>query len=377
MFWTEIGIQTVREDNHPLLVRAAYKRGSEYLVLGQRALDKIGKLGSLERCGIRYTRAGDVAVAETEAGDEVLVRGHDYASLMSAAVSVPSPLDVNDPDGNFTPETFSTPGIKTIAQVAEFTRQPVTSQMKSLVMLANGVLILVLLRGDHQLSDTKFAAFSKASNVRQATADELRASFGADAGSLGPVGVNGIRIVADEALCGRRNMISGANQNDFHLRNVTPGKNFACEYADLRWVNEGDTCVNGGPLSFHNARILDTNQAILETAAEQHHDVDGLALPASIAPFEVLIAPLHPAHLDAAKEIYGKLNGAGFDVLLDDRDVRPGVKFKDADLIGIPYRLNLGKKLAEGMVEVVTRSPKQTVDVKVDEISGWLRKELA
>ena len=376
MYWSRLAIQTLREDVHPGLVRAGYKRGSEYLELGRRSLAKIERLmPDIERMGIGYVRAGGHFVAETPAGEHVLVLGKDYAALLDDAVSIATPPEHPDPEGDFTPEEFSTPGVKTIAQIAEFSGLPPASQMKSLVMRA-GALVMVLLRGDHQLNPHKFAVFTGASAIRQASSDELREALGADAGSLGPVGAHGLRIVADEALRGRRNMISGANRNDFHLRNVTPEKDFACEFADLRTVCQQDTCLNGGALRLSNASLLDSPASILETAAEQHHDADGLTLPRAIAPFDVILTPVHPSHLDAAQKLYEELSAAGLEVLLDDREARPGVKFKDADLIGIPVRINLGKKLAEGLVEIVERHPKRTSEASLVEVANFLRSRI-
>jgi prolyl-tRNA synthetase len=229
-------------------------------------------------------------------------------------------------------------------------------------------MILVLLRGDHQMSDWKFASLTKTSEFRQATADEIRANFGAEAGSLGPVGMTGIRILADAALEGRKNMISGANKNDYHLRHVTPSRDFRAEFVDLRLPMQGDASVpDRVPLSFTSVDTLRSAGDILEEAAAQHHDTDGLALRASIAPFTAVVTPVHPERLEAAREIYQQLSEAGVDTLLDDRDVRPGVKFKDADLIGFPYRIIVGKKFAEGFVEFVERSPKRTTDASVVE----------
>ncbi len=368
MLWSELAIATLREDNHPLLVRAGYLRGREYLFLGQRALAKITALrrddGALERCGVAYIAAGDDFVAESDSGDEVLVRGTNYAALAAKAVSVAQPPTVPDPQGELQPEEFHTPGVKTIAQIAEFTGLPATSQIKSLVMVQDGQPLLILLRGDHQLSPAKLPG------ARQAEAEEIRNWFGADPGSLGPVGARGVKIIADEALRGRRNMIAGANRTDYHLRNVTPGEDFAAEFADLRQVAAGDTSItDGGPLHFSKVTLLDTPERILSAAAEQNHDADGLMLPAAIAPFTVVITPVHPERLAAAREIYQRLLSAGHDALLDDRDARPGVKFKDADLIGFPYRINVGKKLAEGLVEVVERRSRKSTDVPVGEIN--------
>ncbi len=373
MLWSEIGIATVREENHPLLVRAGYMRGREYLFLGQRALAKIAgvlreesdRARALECCGVKSIRAGDDFVAESEAGGEVLVRGGgNYAALLGRAASVAKPPTVPDPQGGLEPEELHTPGVKTIAQVTAFTGLPATSQIKSLVMAVEGEPLLVLLRGDHQLSAAKLPG------AKQVEPGEIREWFGADPGSIGPVGIQGIRILADEALRGRRNMIAGANKTDYHLLNVTPEEDFAAEYADLRQVVEGDTSIaDGSPLRFSKVTLLDTAERILGAAVEQNRDADGIVLPAAVAPFSVIVTPVHPERLEAAREIYRRLLGAGHDALLDDRDVRPGVKFKDADLIGIPYRVTVGKKLAEGMVEVVERRSRKLTEVTASEIS--------
>ena len=387
MLWSQLSIQTLREETHPPLIRAGYKRGTEYLFLGRRALEKIRAIGDLGRvltdCGIPYVRVSGELVVDWPSGDDVLVRGRDYAELLGKAVSIAQAPEVPDPAGDLAPEEFHTPGVKTIAQIAAFTNLPATSQIKSVVMVAGGAPILVLLRGDHQLSETKLEAVLRTardqrSQIRPATAEELRASFGADAGSLGPIFVNRIgteaggarvRILADEALRGRRSMISGANRNDYHLRNVTPGEDFAAEFFDLRQAAEGDRCVtDGGPLTFTPALVIRDAESALAVAVEKNRDADGIVLPPSIAPFTAVVTPVHPDRLEAARTIYEDLLTAGVDALLDDRDARPGVKFKDADLIGIPYRINVGKKLAEGLVEFVERSPRTSTDVPVGEI---------
>ena len=373
MLWSETGIVTLREENHALLVRAGYMRGRDYLFLGQRTLGKIAAIlreendrsVALERCGVRSIPAGNDFVAESETGGEVLVRGGgNYATLLGRAASRAQPLSAPDPDGDLEPEELHTPGVKTIAQVAAFTGLPATSQIKSLVMVVEGKPLLVLLRGDHQLSAAKLPG------ARQAEAAEIREWFGADPGSLGPVGVRGVKIVADDALRGRRNLIAGANKTEYHLRNVTPGEDFAAEFADLRQVVEGDTsAADGSPLRFSKVMLLDTAERILSAAVEQNRDSDGMVLSAAIAPFSVIVTPVHPERLEAAREIYRQLLADGHDALLDDRDARPGVKFKDADLIGIPYRINVGKKLAEGRVELIERRSRKSMDVPAGEIS--------
>jgi len=298
--------------------------------------------------------------------------------------------------------------------VAEFTKLPATSQMKSLVMMAGDTPVLALLRGDHQLSETKLAAAMGARDVRPAHPHEMREWLGADAGSLGPVGVKGLRIIADSALQGRRNMIAGANRDDYHLRHVTPGEDFVAEFLDLRKAAAGDSCAScGAPVQIKKAILIGsrttlgtrysetmglhvsnaagveapvhmsssgiTLERILSAIVEQRHDADGMALPASIAPFHVVVTPVNSAEASqrrAAEEIYQTCQALGLDALFDNRDERPGVKFKDADLIGIPFRITVGKKLAEGKVEMVERHGKKLSDVAVSDAPAMIRSRI-
>jgi prolyl-tRNA synthetase len=367
-----------------------------------------------DRCGLEYmvveAHSGAMGGSQShefmvvsDAGEDFVVCGAGYAANLEKAVSVPKPPAIPDPEGDLTPEEFHTPNVKTIAEVAQFTGLPETSQMKSLVMVAGGNPVLALLRGDHQLSEAKLAGVLDASEVRAAHPEELRQWFGADAGSLGPIGVSNVRILIDEALRGRRNMIAGANKNDYHLRHVTPGEDFEAEFHDLRQAAEGDTSVvDGSPLTVHKTVEVGhifklgykysksmglhvTNESgeeiapimgsygigierILSAAVELYHDADGIVLPAAIAPFTAVVTPVNikdEAQRQAAADIYATFKKAGVDVLLDDRDERPGVKFKDADLIGIPYRITVGKKLPQGIVELVERRPKRSTDVPI------------
>ena len=381
-----------------------------------------------ERCGLDYlvveahsgamggSQSHEFMVA-SEAGEDFVVvcKSCGYSANLEKAVSRPTPAQTADPAADLTPEEFHTPGRKTIADVAEFTKLPETSQMKSLVMVADGKPVIALLRGDHQLSETKFSSAVGATEVRQAHPEEMRKWLGADAGSLGPVGVNGLRLVADSALEGRRNMIAGANRDDYHLRNVTPGEDFQAEFHDLRQAAAGDGCTGcGGILELRKTieighifklgykysnsmglRVLNAVGAeepvimgsygigierILSAAVEQRHDKDGMALPAAIAPFTVVVTPVNsaePAQRSAAEEIYRTCLKMGLDALLDDRDERPGVKFKDADLVGIPFRITVGKKLAQGMVELVERHGKKSSDVPVVEAAAAVRSRVA
>jgi len=372
-----------------------------------------------ERCGIEYTvveahsgamggsQSHEFMVASDAGEDFVAIcRGCGYSANLEKAASVAASPVAADPEGDLSPEEFHTPGRKTIADVASFTGLPESSQMKSLVLMADGKLVLVMLRGDHQLSETKFASATGAAESRQALPHEIREHFGADPGSLGPVGVKGIRILADQALAGRRNMISGANRDDYHLRHVTPGEDFEAEFRDLRLVSAADACTQcGAPLQVVKTveighifklgykysesmglRVLNADgkevapimgsygigiERILCCAIELFHDQDGMSLPQAIAPFDVVITPANykdAAQKQAADHLYTECRARGLDVLLDDRDERPGVKFKDADLIGVPYRITIGKKLASGLVEFTDRRARTTTDVAVQQV---------
>ena len=376
-----------------------------------------------DRCGLEYvaveahsgamggSQSHEFMVA-SEAGEDYVARCRQcgYSANLEKAVSAATAPATADPDGDREAEEFHTPGRKTIAEVADFTGLPLTSQMKSLIMVADGKPVLALLRGDHQLSETKFSGVTGAVDVRAAHPEEIREWFGADAGSLGPVGVNKLRVLADLSLEGRRNMIAGANKDDYHLRNVTPGKDFKPEFFDLRQVAAGDVCVTcGAPIELIKTveighifklgykysqtmglRVLNEAGAeitpimgsygigierILSAAIELYHDKDGMALPPSIAPFQVVITPVNfnDASLRAAAEqVYRECRELGLDALFDDRDERPGVKFKDADLIGIPYRITIGKKLAQGSVEVSERRARTSSDVALADAARFV-----
>ncbi len=377
-----------------------------------------------DRCGLRYmTVEADSGamggsqshefMVESEAGEDYVVHcpATGYAANLEKAVSRAVAPAMADPEGDLTPEEFHTPGFKTIDEVSAFTKLPASSQMKSLVMVGDGKPVLALLRGDHQLSETKLAGVMGAAEVRAALPAEIQDWFGAAPGSLGPIGIPiKMRIVLDKALEGRRNMICGANKDDFHLRNVTPGKDFKADYHELRQVAAGDTSVDtGDPLQIVKTveighifklgykyskamglSVLDESgkentvimgsygigvERILCAAVELFHDGNGMSLPASIAPFTVVVTPVNvkdAALAEAAQKLYTECKAAGMDAVLDDRDERPGVKFKDAELVGIPWRITVGKKLAQGIVEVVERRTGKLTEVPVGEAVGFV-----
>jgi prolyl-tRNA synthetase len=322
-----------------------------------------------------------------------------YAGNIEKATSGIAPVE--DGAGQGAPEKFATPGVRTIDDLVDFPGGAAADrQIKTLVYVIDGATVLVLLRGDHALVEQKLADGLGASEWRAATDEEIRSALGAGAGSLGGVGVSDLRIVADLALQERRDMTTGANEDDQHVRGVDVARDIAvADWLDVREVKAGEPCsMCDAPLAVEktieighifklgtkysevfDAKILDENgksQAIvmgsygigiertMAAVVERRNDESGIQWPLSIAPFEVVITVVKPkdvATSDAGNALYDALVGEGIEVLLDDRDERPGVKFKDADLIGVPFRITVGPKgLAEGEVDFVRRSNGET-----------------
>lgn len=382
----------------------------------------------LDRCGLEYhaveAHSGAMGGSQSHefaipsrAGEDVIVVCEDcgYKANLEKAKAVPKPLAQPDPSGDDPPEEFATPDRKTIAEVAEFDGLPETSHIKSLVMVAGERRVMLLLRGDHQLNEAKMSTLLETANIRPAHPEELREWLGADAGSLGPVGAAGIEVFADEALRDRRNMVAGANKDGYHLRNVTPGRDFQAQFTDLREVEEGDGCINDPSKAVKCLKCIEVGhifklgyrysesmglrvlgvdgkevapimgsyglgiERVLTAAIEQRSDENGIVLPPPIAPFEVVITPVNlkqDEQRTAAEQLYQDCLALGIDALLDDRAERAGVKFNDAELIGIPFRVTVGKKISEGLVEVVERSTRQSLDVKLETAPKLLKEKL-
>jgi prolyl-tRNA synthetase len=365
--------------------------------------------------------------------------GH-AANRKKASSTLPPAEDL---PGEGSPELVHTPGLKTIEEVSKFLGVSPTQKIKTLALMQmeddkkhpgekRVRPVIVLLRGDHSLNEAKLSTALGGREFRPMQEEEIRRVFGSPAGFLGPVKVPAMAsgeqlgsatqvllldslplVLADLALKGRKNLITGANKEDYHLKNVTPLRDFhPTEWVDLRNAAAGEGCPNCGhslvvgkameighifKLGYKYAKsigatVLDKDgkevnpimgsygigiERILTAAIEQNHDADGFWLPRSIAPFDVVVTPTNVTDANLMKtseEIAKSLEGAGFDVLLDDRDERPGVKFKDADLVGIPYRINVGKKVTEGKVELVTRSTRTSVDANIARIEDQFKQ---
>ena len=405
-----------------------------------------------DRCGLKYMvveadsgamggKESHEFMVRTPAGEDQIVScdGCNYAANLEKATSKLEAVADLAAEGDGKPLEVHTPGQKTIEDVAKFLGVSPKNKIKTLALMAEEPVadkkdeksgktklraIVVLLRGDHQLNEAKLNGAVGAA-TRPMDENEIKALFNSPAGYLGPIGIEWARdrkkdadkavLFVDQALEGRVNLIGGANKEDYHLKNITPGKDFhPTAYLDLRAVTAGEACPTcGQPLRIDTAveighifklgyrysesmglRVLDKNgkevmpimgcygigiERILTAAVEQGNDQNGFWLPASIAPFEVVVAPVNvkdEAVKTAAEDIAQRLQAAGFDVILDDRDERPGVKFKDADLVGIPFRINVGKKVTEGIVELVLRSTHEVRDVTITTVVESVRELL-
>ena len=363
-------------------------------------------------------------MARTPAGEDLIVScpSCGYAANLEKATS--RLAEVTDEAGPNAPEEFPTPGVRTIEDLVSFPGGAEASrQIKSLVFIATidgePRPVLVLLRGDHQLHETKLADSLRAIAVRPAHPEEISDLLGASAGSLGGVGAKNksggkLRIVADSALKNRRNMTTGANKDDHHLRGVDISRDIPVdEWFELRTVESGEGCprcdtgvlevfkgMEIGHIFKLGTKYSDSMGAyvltqdgkqvpivmgsygigvgrIISAAVEQQHDDDGIIWPRSLAPFDVVVTITNMKQDDvrqAGEKLYEELQQAHLEVLLDDRDERAGVKFKDADLIGIPYRITIGKKVADGLVELFDRRTKKSEDVKMTEVIAHVQR---
>ena len=420
-------------DLHDAAYRAIFTRCGLKFVAVEADSGAMG--GSQSQEFMVYTDAGEDFIASCPACG--------YAANLEKAVSLLEPVAELEPTAD-EPEEIHTPGMGAIADIAAFLKMSPANDIKCVAYMAlkrgpaakdgsrkdtwHGVA--TFLRGDHQVNETKLLGALGAAELRTMQAEELQQFFNGPAGYLGPVGLKhdaqplgeGLTVIVDRALEGRKNMVCGANKLDYHLRNVTPSRDFTWTLAaDIRSVNEGEGCPTideknascAGKLVVGKAveighifklgykysksmglRVLDPNgkevtpimgsygigiERILTAAIEQDNDVNGFCLAASIAPFTVVVTVTNvgdAALRETGEKLAAELEAAGLDVLLDDRDERAGVKFKDADLVGIPYRINVGKKAAAGQVELVARSTSTSVDVGLNEVVALVKKRV-
>jgi prolyl-tRNA synthetase len=416
------GLDVSYQKHHDAYCRIFDRCGLKYVVVHADS-GAMGGSGSQEF--MVYSDAGEDTVASCSSCG--------YAANTEKATAKLELVEDLASSGDGKPELVHTPGMKTIEQVATYLGVSPKNKIKTLAYMMAPLpgsketkeqALVVLMRGDHMLNEAKLSGMVTGREVRPMQEEEIQQLFSSPAGYLGPLNVEWATkleerkpiLLLDAALVGRKNLIGGANKNEYHVKNLTPGETFQyTATGDLRSVNEGEGCPNcGHPLKVGKAveighifklgkkytekmgsRVLDKDgkevtpvmgcygigiERILTSSIEQSNDENGFWLPANIAPFEVVVTSTNVKDETLAKgseEIAAKLEAAGFDVLLDDRDERPGVKFKDADLVGIPVRVNVGKKYAEGKVEVIHRSTRESLDATIPEIvekiAAWIR----
>jgi prolyl-tRNA synthetase len=343
----------------------------------------------------------------TPAGEDLVARCPecDYAANLEKATSALAP--VTDEPGPAAPVRLDTPGVRTIEDLARDYGLAADRQIKTLIQVIDGKLTLVLLRGDHPLADQKLIDATGATAIRPAQPDEIVAALGAAPGSLGAVGVTDLPVIADLALQGRTSMATGANTDDVHLTGVDVARDITVgQWADLREVAAGEPCPHCGhaleliqavevghifKLGRKYTTVLGVSvlgpdgaaitpimgsygigvERAMAAIAEVHHDDAGLTWPVQVAPAQatvILLSVRDEGARSAAESLYRDLLAAGVDAVLDDREERPGVKFKDAELTGIPVRLTVGARdLADGLVEVTTRATGEKERVAVDD----------
>lgn len=389
------------------------------------------------RCGLKFTivEASSGAMGgststefmiKTDSGEDLVVTcdACEYAANIEKATSKIEKIEDENRSGVY--EEFPTPGIRTIEQLANFEGEAKANrQIKTLVYSSNFAdsekFVIALLRGDHQLQETKLLEALGAKEIRPLQDKEIFTLLGAHAGSLG--GVNAkekskeagkeVFIVSDHELKNRKGMITGANKDDVHLRNVNVERDLPIDkWADLRTVSSGELCLacEKGRLEVTKsleighifklgtrysesmgATILDENgksipivmgsygigvERIMASAIEQNHDKNGIIWDESIAPFDVVITITNPKQknlVEVGEKLYKQLQKQSFEVLLDDRKDRPGVKFKDADLIGIPYRIIVGKKAGEGIIELLVRKTNDIYEIRIENATDKLK----
>lgn len=398
------------------------------------------------RCGLKFVMveassgamggsASTEFMVRTDAGEDLIAVSENgkYAANLEKATSRLADI-VDEASDLSAPEEFATPDIKTIDALAQaFDFAAPERQIKTLVYVADfegdkgkveQKMVLALLRGDHQLQETKLQDSLGAINARPAHDAEIFELLGAHAGSLGGVRAREIAkengknvfIIADFTVQNRKNMTTGANKDGYHLRGVEVARDLQIDkFADLREVQAGELApdASGGALEIYkalevghifklgtkysesmNARVLDENgkakpiimgsygigvERILAAAIEQNHDENGIIWTPAIAPFAVVVTITNikqPELVRAGEQIYNDLKANGFDVLLDDRDERAGVKFKDAELIGIPFRVTIGKRAGEGIVELVDRRTMTPQEVQIIAVVERLNEQL-
>ncbi len=347
-----------------------------------------------------------------ESGEDEIIYCPDchYAANAEKAVSVKEKIDGGKP---LPVEEVATPGMGTIEEVAGFLKVPHAHTLKAVFYIADGEMVFVVIRGDLAVNEIKLNNILKATELRMATEPEVIAA-GIVAGAASPVGKKGIKVIADDSVTSGTNFVAGGNKPDTHLKNVNYPRDFKADtMADIASARAGDKCLKcGGELasthgievghifklettysSKFNASYIDEKgeshpivmgcyglglSRLLAAAVEQNHDDKGIIWPVSLAPYHVYLCPLYREGTkvaEVAEKLYTDLEAEGIEVLFDDREESPGVKFNDADLLGLPFRVTVSPRtLQKDSVELKRRSEKESALVPLEKIAGKLRE---
>lgn len=349
-------------------------------------------------------------MALSEIGEDTIVYSQqsDYAANIEKAEVVYSPNEKHDEIQSLT--KVATPDVKTAQALADFLEKPLDETTKSMVFKVEGEFIMVLIRGHHEINDVKLKSYFETDNIEFATEDEIVNLLGAKPGSLGPVFDKDIKVYADNYIQDLNNIVVGANEDGYHLLNANVGRDFEVEaFGDFRFILEGEPLADGsGEAHFAegievgqvfklgkkysesmNATILDNQgraqsllmgcygigvSRTLSAIVEQNSDENGIIWPKSVTPYDVHLITINPKKDDQrelADQLYAQIKES-YQVLYDDRKERAGVKFNDADLIGLPIRIVVGKNASEGIVEVKRRDTGDSEDVHVDQLVNYI-----
>lgn len=350
-------------------------------------------------------------MALSDIGEDTIVysENSDYAANIEKAEVVYEPNEKHQPVEALA--KIETPNVHTAQELADFLDRPLDEITKSMIFKVDGEFIMILVRGHHEINDVKLKSYFETDNIELATQSEIVNLLGANPGSLGPIFEKDIKIYADNALQDLNNIVVGANEDGYHLVNANVGRDFNVDaFGDFRFILEGEPLADGsGKAHFAegievgqvfklgtkyseamNATILDNQgkakpllmgcygigvSRTLSAIVEQNNDDNGIIWPKSVAPFDLHLITLNPKkdeQRELGDQLYASLKNS-FDVLYDDRKERAGVKFNDADLIGLPVRVVIGKNAAEGIVEVKRRDTGESEDVHVDDLVDYAK----
>ena len=369
-----------------------------------------------DRCGLNYVvvhadsgamggSGSQEFMIKSDIGDDTIV-SCESCGYAANAEKAACPEPVESTEEMVAVQKVHTPNAGTIEELVGFFNTTADKFVKTLLYSADGKIVAAMVRGDRELNETKLKNYLKCAHLDLASYDEVRKATGAEVGFAGPIGLDVDRLIVDKEIPAMRNFLVGANQTDYHFSGVNYDRDFiSADVCDIRLIESGDPCPVCGAQA-HLAKTIEVGHIFklgtkysvameclyldqeakqkpcimgsygiglnrtMQAIIEQSHDDDGIIWPDSVAPYNAIVVPVsaaNEAQMALAEQIYEQLKAQGIDTLLDDRDERAGVKFKDADLLGIPHRINVGRRAAEGIVEYKPRREKEAKELTADE----------